>query len=99
MKRLLKPLLAALAVCVACPVEAIIFTEIDDAASNTVAPNGELTGSGWDFQGDWLSFLGTPLAPQFFITAKHVGGGIGNEFTFRGGSYVTDGFFDDLESD
>ena len=81
------------------PAEGIIFTSTDDPSFNTNAPTGVLSGSGWDFQGDWLSFLGTPIAPQYFITAKHIGGGIGNEFAFRGRSYVTDSFFEDPGSD
>lgn len=40
---------------------------------NTTAPTGGLAGSGWDLQGNYGSFLGTPIAPDWFITAKHVG--------------------------
>src|SRR5438445_814414 len=50
---------------------AVIFVSTGDPAFNTTAPTGEYAGSGWDLQGTWLTdFLGTPIAPQYFITAK-----------------------------
>ena len=41
--------------------------------ANTTAPTGELAGSGWQYQGDWGGFLGTPISPRFFISAAHIG--------------------------
>ena len=57
------------------PARAVIFESTGNPLFNTTAPTGDLAGSGWDLQGSWLGdFLGTPIAPQFFITAKHLGG-------------------------
>ena len=39
---------------------------------NTTAPTDGLEGSGWQYQGDWGHFLGTPIAPRFFVSAAHV---------------------------
>ncbi len=48
------------------------------------------SNSGWQYEGLWNSFyLGTPIAPNYFITAKHVGGSIGGTFTFNGQPYTT----------
>ena len=57
---------------------AVILFRTADPAANTTAPTGGLSGSGWQFEGLWGSFLGTPIAPHFFLSAKHVGqaGGI-----------------------
>jgi len=40
---------------------------------NTVAPTGEYAGSGWQYQGDFGSYLGTAISPTQFITAAHFG--------------------------
>ena len=77
----------------------ILFQHTSDPQFNTQPPPGELVGSGWDLQGKWGSFLGTPVAPNFFITAKHVGGQIGASFEFRGVFYTTDARFNDPDSD
>ncbi len=79
--------------------QAIIFVSTGDPAFNTSAPAGELAGSGWDLQGQWGSFLGTPIAPNLFITAKHVGGGPGQSFSFRGTNYPVIASFADPQSD
>lgn len=69
-----------------------------DAAYES-APTGTLAGSGWQFQGQWGSFLGTAIAPSYFITAKHVGGKVGNGFTYDGTTYTTVAKFDSPNSD
>lgn len=51
---------------------AVILLGTADPTVNRTAPSGDLAGSGWQFQGDFGSYLGTPIAPKFFITAKHV---------------------------
>jgi hypothetical protein len=56
---------------------------------NLTAPSGEFQKSGWQYQGYWGLFLGTPISPWHFITAKHVGGLIGDVFIYRGKSYET----------
>ncbi len=79
--------------------EAIILFRTADPTANTTAPTGELAGSGWQFQGTFGEFLGTPIAPHFFITAKHLGGGGTTKFTYRGKDYPLGKFFDDPGSD
>lgn len=70
---------------------AVIFATTDDPAQNTTEPTGELAGSGWQYQGRWLGFLGTVVSPRHFITAKHVGGSVGGGFVFQGETYTTVG--------
>ena len=78
---------------------AVIFFCTADPAHNTTAPTGEQADSGWQYEGLWRSFLGTPIAPQYFITAGHIGGTVGEQFVFRGTAYTTTAFFDDPGSD
>ena len=69
--------------------DALIFLATANASFNTTAPTGDLAGSGWELQGRWGSFLGTPVAPSWFLAAKHVGGSVGQVFTLNGVNYVT----------
>ncbi len=83
-----RPLSAALLplLCgVALPARAILFVDSDDPASNTSAPTGAYEGAGWPYLGYYGSFLGTAIAPQYFITAQHFG--------FQGTSFVQDSLF------
>ncbi|MCI0537213.1 MAG: hypothetical protein L0Z50_18510 [Verrucomicrobiales bacterium] len=66
-------------------VSAVVFYSTGDPHHNTTAPTGELAGSGWELQGD--AFSGIPIAPNFFITATHVGGKVGGVFGFQGLEY------------
>src|SRR5947208_10598952 len=77
MRRIQKLLLAAavgasLALC-ATPASAVLqnSTTIDRLTS---APTGSLSTAGWQYEGQWGEFLGTPIAPHYLITAAHVGG-------------------------
>jgi hypothetical protein len=92
-------LLAALLLCCAMTARAVIFHSTGDPTHNTTAPTGALTNSGWQFQGRWGGFLGTPIAPRFFLAAKHVGGSVGETFHYRGVGYVTTAFYDDPAGD
>lgn len=78
---------------------ALIFHATGDPAYNTTTPTGELAGSGWELQGRWRSFLGTPIARNLFITAKHVGGAPGELFSFQGTDYTVIEAFADPQSD
>ncbi|MES2466363.1 MAG: hypothetical protein V4675_03590 [Verrucomicrobiota bacterium] len=69
----------------ASPAGAVIFLETDDPLHNTTTPGDN---SGWQYEGKFGDFLGVPIAPYFFITAKHIGGGIGNVLDFHGDSYT-----------
>ena len=53
---------------------AVILLGTGDPGANTSAPTGDLAGSGWQFQGIFGQFLGTPISPDSFITAQHVSG-------------------------
>jgi hypothetical protein len=66
---------------------------------NTWAPADALYNSGWQLEGRWGSFLGTPISPRHFITAGHVGGAVGQTFTYRGKTYTTKAMYDDPNSD
>ncbi|MBC8103218.1 MAG: hypothetical protein H7Z41_11580 [Cytophagales bacterium] len=56
---------------------------------NLSRPAGEYAGRGWELTGEWGGFLGVPIAPHYFVTAKHVGGGVGQKLLFRGAAYTT----------
>src|SRR5580765_463989 len=75
------------------PAHAVLFDSTGDPTFNTTAPGGALAGGGWQFQGDWLGFLGTPVASNYFITAAHLGGSVGDIFTFDGVPYTTTDMF------
>jgi hypothetical protein len=69
------------------------------AQRNTWAPTDALLNSGRQYQGNWGAFLGTPIAPRLFITAEHVGGGIGQPFSFRGKTYTAKAVYDNPNTD
>lgn len=68
---------------------AILFHTTADPEHNTERPVGALAGSGWDLQGFWRAFLGTPIGPQYFITVGHVKGVVGEPLHFDGVAYTT----------
>src|SRR5436853_1895564 len=78
---------------------AVIVFSTGDPVYNTTAPTGTLTNSGWQYQGTWGVYLGTPIAPKYFLTAGHVGGSVGDLFHFRGVDYSTTASFQDTNSD
>jgi len=78
---------------------ALIFINSGDVGFNTTAPTGPLEGSGWQYQGSWQGLLGTAIAPNQFITAKHIGGGVGSTFNYQGSSYTTSARFDHPTAD
>jgi hypothetical protein len=53
----------------------VILYRTDDPAANTTEPTGALAGSGWQYEGNFGNFLGTAIAPHYFVTAKHLGSG------------------------
>lgn len=69
----------------------VIFYSTSDPTHNTTAPTGALADSGWQFMGTWGGFTGTTISPNHFITATHVGGAVGQTFTFQGVGYKTTG--------
>lgn len=99
MVRKILALAASFAVVASGNVHAVVFFSSDSPTKNITAPGGPLAGSGWQFQGQWGSTLGTPIAPNYFITASHIGGTVGDSFVFSGSSYTTTAVFDDPNSD
>ena len=78
---------------------AVLFESTDDPSYNTTAPSGALTNSGWQYEGFWGNYLGTPIAPQFFIAANHVGGTTNDIFLFHGIPYHPVAAFKTFDSD
>jgi hypothetical protein len=72
---------------------------VDKEFRNKSAPTGSLANSGWQWQGLWGAFTGTPIARNYFVTASHVGGSVGQSLTLNGKSYQTIAMFDDPGSD
>jgi hypothetical protein len=66
---------------------------------NMSAPTGTLYNSGWQWEGKWGPFLGTPIGPNHFITAGHVGGAVGQTFTYNYKPYAAVAMYDDPRSD
>lgn len=64
---------------------AVLLYDSNNPATNTTAPTGDYVGSGWAFQGLYGSYLGTMIAPQYFITAAH--------FPIQGNSFVSTSAF------
>lgn len=81
------------------PARAVIFYSTTSPTYNTAAPTGSLAGSGWQWTGTWGGYEGTPIGPYHFLTARHVGGNIGDPFVFGGVTYTTTAYFDDTVSD
>ncbi|MBL9132543.1 MAG: PEP-CTERM sorting domain-containing protein [Verrucomicrobiaceae bacterium] len=67
------------------PCHAVVFEATGNASHNTAAPTGAFEDSGWQFEGYYGGFLGTMIAPQYFITAQHIGD--------QGGTFVHAGLF------
>src|SRR5687768_6398345 len=89
---------AASLLAVAQPASAVILSRT--STRNTTAPGGTNYNSGWQWQGNFAgSFSGTPIAPQYFITAGHVGGGNGQTFYYQGKNYTTTATYDDPVTD
>lgn len=89
-----------LAATLACPgLHAILLYGTSDVSANATVPTGALSGSGWQYEGAWGSFLGTAIAPNYFVTAKHVGGSVGGTFTYQGVPYTTTASFSSPNSD
>jgi len=71
----------------------------DNPYRNKSAPSGSLFNSGWQWQGLWGAFTGTPISKNFFIAASHVGGSVGQTLSLNGKSYTTTAMYDDPNSD
>ena len=47
--------------------KAVILYGTEDPSVNTTAPDGDLAGSGWQYQGYFAGFLGTVIASNYFV--------------------------------
>ena len=90
--------LTALFVAIA-PTRGVILFGTGDPTANTSAPTGPLANSGWQYEGQFGSFLGTVIGANYFITAKHIGGNVGDSFIFNNVTYTTTAVFPDPSSD
>ena len=90
-------LLIASVFCAFAKVGAVILFRSGDPAENTSAPAGDLADSGWQYQGFWGGFTGTPIAPHFFLSAQHIGHQ--GSFSWNGVAYRVVAKFDDPRSD
>ncbi len=78
---------------------AVLFIATDHPAHNTTPPPDESEARAWNLQGIWRTCQGTPIAPHWFLSAKHIGGAIGDTFTVHGQSHQTIARVLDPESD
>jgi hypothetical protein len=76
----------ALLLLAATSARSLILFDTADPAANTTAPGGALAGSGWQYQGQWGGWLGTPISPNFFVSAGHLGQA-SDHFSFQASSY------------
>lgn len=83
----------------ASPGRAMVFLSTGDPSFNTTAPTGSMTNCGWQWQGNWRGFTGTPIASNLFLTAKHLGGSIGDVFRLGTNQYTTVASYLDTQSD
>lgn len=73
---------------------------IGSSAGNTSAPTDPDLAVRWNQVGNFGSFMGTPIASQFFVTAEHIGNLTGQSITFLdASSYTTTARFTDPNSD
>jgi len=76
----------------------VILYRTGDPAANTTEPTGSLAGSGWQYEGNFGNFLGTAIAPHYFVTAKHLGTSP-TQFSYHGVNYAIVRSFADAGSD
>jgi hypothetical protein len=76
----------------------IILYRTGDPSQNTTLPVNDVAGVGWSYEGIFGGFLGTAIAPYYFITAQHFGNQ-GSIFTLGGTDYHIVANFPDPESD
>src|SRR5205823_3380694 len=69
-----------------------------DPNKNTTAPTDALANSGWQYEFNFRGFLGTPVAPHYFLSAAHLDGSnppsLANTFTYNNVTYNTVAFSD-----
>ena len=78
---------------------AVILSYTNDPNYNTTAPTGTLAGSGWELQGSWGEWLGTPIAPRYFLSSKHIPRKTGDVFRVNGVEFHTVAYQESSNSD
>ena len=78
--------------------QGVILFRTGDPTANTTEPTGSLAGSGWQYEGNFGDFLGTAIAPHYFVTAKHLGTDP-TQFSYHGVNYAIVRSFADASSD
>lgn len=76
----------------------VILYRTGDPTANCTEPTGALSGSGWQYEGNFGNFLGTAIAPHYFVTAKHLGTGP-TVFFYHGVDYTIVRSFADPSND
>jgi hypothetical protein len=93
-------LLAGFVCLFAADARAIILARTGDPGANITAPVDDIAGSGWNYEGNWGVYSGTPIAPQYFLSAAHIGQADANgHFVFQGVTYTVAASFQDPFSD
>ena len=80
------------------PAAAIILVNGTESR-NLTAPTGAYANSGWQLLGSWGGVLGTPIAPHFFVSAKHAGFPSDGTLHTSTGDYTVINAFSDADSD
>jgi len=78
-------ILAALSLATVVESEAVILLESE--IRNTTAPTAAYANSGWQYAFPQGDFLGTPVGPNLFVSAAHIGPGVGNQVTWNNATY------------
>jgi hypothetical protein len=68
-------------------------------ARNLSPPTGDLANSGEQYEGVIGSALATPIAPNYFVTATHIGNVVGDTMAFDGTTYYIDSATSDPSAD
>lgn len=92
--RLFRGSMGALAA-LALDASAVVTLSTGDPAHNTNAPSGALAGSGWQYQGGFGDYVGTPISSRHFLTAKHmlfITNSV-NTFQYGGQTYTITDYF------
>jgi hypothetical protein len=96
--RTLGKLAAAVSLAMVSTARAVILN-VAQTGRLTADPPGRFADAGWQWQGEFRGFLGTPISKKYFITAGHIGGNVGDRMRLNGRAFVTTAYWDDPSSD
>jgi len=73
----------------------VILYRTGDSGAKHAAPGPLFPHEGWDYEGSWGGFLGTPIAAAFFYISRDIGQAGGTTFTVLNvNCTVLRGFYD-----